>query len=604
MADVRPASIDPFDLREWFHASAARLLLLPARPLVERVVGLTALRALYQDLQADGRNFPETALERLGIRWEVQGEAAAIPASGPLVAVANHPFGAADGLVLLALLRRVRPDVRLLANRLLARIPELAAHCIFVDAFGNRGFTPANARALREARRFLDSGGTLAAFPAGEVSSTLREDGCTTDGPWSPVLARLVRSTGADVVPVHFSGCNSPTFHAVGRIHPRLRTALLARELLRQRGRTIRCRLGPRLEAERLARFDEPDRLASYLRIRTCSLGDGHAVAPVSARNATQVPEPIIAASTPEVMAVEIDTLAPERALVRSGALAVYIATAREIPAALQEIGRLREIAFRACGEGSGRPLDLDRFDRHYHHLFVWNHETREVVGAYRLGATDEILPALGPGGLYTNTLFRYDPRLLAQLRPALELGRAFVRTEQQRDYAPLLLLWKGIATFVARNPRYRMLFGPVSISADYQSLSRQILARFLHATSYDADRGGLVTPRNPPAFIPRRPAAPAIAGHVVRSLAEVSTLLSEIEADQKGVPVLVRQYLKLNARLLGFNVDPDFGNALDGLMLVDLLQVEHSLLVRYMGPELAESFLEFHGVQRRKHAS
>jgi hypothetical protein len=294
-------------------------------------------------------------------------------------------------------------------------------------------------------------------------------------------------------------------------------------------------------------------------------------------------------------MAAEIRALDDGDRLLTSGDFTVCMAPAFKLTHTLREIGRLREIAFRAVGEGSGHDRDIDRFDAHYHHLIVWNHQRSEVVGAYRIGRTDEILARLGQDGLYTSTLFRYDERLLDDLGPALELGRAFVRREYQRDYSPLLLLWKGIGTFVARNPQYRRLFGTVSISADYQSLSQQILAGFLYATSFRPDLAARIHPRNPPPFLRAGRGAPSCLGSVARTVADVGALVAEIESDGKGVPVLLRQYLKLNARLLGFNVDPMFGGVLDGLMMVDLLDVDPGLLTRYLGRGGARDFLAFH---------
>lgn len=282
----------------------------------------------------------------------------------------------------------------------------------------------------------------------------------------------------------------------------------------------------------------------------------------------------------------------------------VCMGSASELPHVVREIGRLREVAFRAVSEGSGRARDLDRFDGHYQHLIVWNHECGEVVGSYRIGETDRILRRFGIDGLYTSTLFRYDRRLLADIGPALELGRAFVRPEYQRDYSPLLLLWKGIGTLVSRNPRYRTLFGTVSISNDYQSLSQQILARFLYATSFRPDLAERVQPRNPPPFLRDCRGVPAMAGAVARTIADVGALVADIESDGKGVPVLLRQYLKLNARLLGFNVDPAFGGVLDGLMMVDLTDVAPDMLARYMGKPGAQAFLAHHAPEAVRRAS
>jgi putative hemolysin len=281
------------------------------------------------------------------------------------------------------------------------------------------------------------------------------------------------------------------------------------------------------------------------------------------------------------------DIAAQGQPLLESGVYQVFCARATQLPAVLPEIGRLREIAFRAVGEGTGRARDLDRFDAAYRHLFVWDRERQEIAGAYRLGATDEILASDGLAGLYTRTLFDYGHELLAQLGPALELGRSFVAPAYQRDFSPLLLLWKGISRFVACHPRYRRLFGVVSISDAYESTSRQLMIRFLQTTRFDADLGRLVRARNPPA----PPRGGLVESQTVDRLEDVSALVRGLEPDGKDMPVLLRQYLKLNARLLGFSIDPAFGNVLDGLVVVDLDDVEPAILGRYMGREEAAAF-------------
>jgi putative hemolysin len=594
-------------LDEWFAGLRTRALLSPLAGLLARAVGLSTLNRLYQRVPRNRQPFWDAALETLGVRDDIdEAEISRIPRSGPLVVVANHPFGGVEGLILMSALARVRPDAKLMGNYLLGRIPELQDVLCPVDPFENPGRRRSNAAAALAAIRWLRSGGALAVFPAGEVAHAVSADGMMADSRWSSSVARLVRSSGADVLPVFFHGHNSRWFRLAGRIHPRLRTVLLPRQLLNQRGRLVSVSIGSCIPAARLDRFDEPERLISYLRVRTYALGaaDNARAARATAMGVADT-RPVAEAEPPDALDHEIRALGPSQVLVQNGPFDVCLARAREIPRVLMEIGRLREIAFRAAGEGSGNARDLDGFDQHYLHLFVWNRERREIAGAYRAGATNEILPRMGVSGLYTRTLFQYDTRLLSQIDPALELGRAFVRLEYQRDYSPLMLLWRGIAAFVSRNPRYRMLFGPVSISNSYQSLSRQILARFLYATSYREDLAQLVTARNPPSFLRHRGTLLPAAGSIVKTLADVGTLLAEIESDQKGVPVLVRQYLKLNARLLGFNLDPSFGSVLDGLMLVDLADVDRAILARYMGAGRAEEFLAFHGVAaRRRRAS
>jgi putative hemolysin len=268
---------------------------------------------------------------------------------------------------------------------------------------------------------------------------------------------------------------------------------------------------------------------------------------------------------------------------------------ADEAPHLQQEIGRLREVTFREVGEGTGKPLDLDRFDRYYWHLLLWNKTKQELVGGYRAGSTAEILPHRGIEGLYTSTLFRYDPLLFQKLGPALELGRSFVRPEYQRQYAPLLFLWKGIARFVAQHPQTPVLFGAVSISNDYCRASREMIYRFFEIRRNDEDLAGMVEPRMP--FRPgrlRRWDCRALC-YALRDMDELSQPIADVETDGKGLPILIRQYARVGGKILGFNVDRKFSNVLDGLIVVDLRQTEPGVLERYMGRDGLARFRQHH---------
>ena len=542
------------------------------RALLSRMTALTTLGRIYTTAAGDraGAPFAARALTALDISVAVEG-GDRIPASGPLVVVANHPFGALDGLVLLDLLARVRPDTRLLGNRWLAALPELRPHLLQVDVFGGRVAVHRNGVALREALQWLAQGGCVALFPAGEVAHSA-VDGRVVDSPWRAAAGELAVRAGAAVLPVFFAGANSRLFRAAGRIHPFLRTALLPHELKGKRGSRISVRVGDPVAATELAAVGDARARIAHLR----SAVDRLAAVPVAPRG-----------NVNELLA---DVAALGAPLLESGAYQVFCATASQLPAVLPEIGRLREISFRAVGEGTGRDRDLDRFDPSYRHLFVWNRERAEVAGAYRLGATDEIGAAAGLDGLYTRTLFDYGDALIGQLGPALELGRSFVAPAYQRDFSPLLLLWKGISRFVVHNPRYRRLFGVVSISDAYESTSRQLMIRFLQTTRFDADLGRLVRARNPPA----PPRDSLVESATIERLEDVSALIRGLEPDGKDMPVLLRQYLKLNARLLGFSIDPAFGNALDGLVVVDLDDVEPAILARYMGRDEAAAFSSY----------
>ncbi|BCU76572.1 GNAT family N-acetyltransferase [Luteolibacter sp. LG18] len=292
---------------------------------------------------------------------------------------------------------------------------------------------------------------------------------------------------------------------------------------------------------------------------------------------------PVAAPADRALVLDEIARLAATGPLVSQARFDVYLANADAIPAILHEIGRLREIAFRAVGEGSGKALDLDHYDRSYLHLFLWDREAQAVAGAYRLGRTDTLLAEFGAEGLYTSTLFKLGQPFLDHLTPGLELGRSFVATEYQRSIHPLGLLWRGIGRFVARYPRYARLFGPVSISNDYSPISQELIVRFMRGSRRDSGLTGTVEPFHPYHSIDLE--SEEISSRL-GSIEEVSAAIAQVEPDGKGVPVLLRQYLKLNATLLEFNVDPDFANVLDALVLVDLSQAPDEVLVRHMGAE------------------
>lgn len=294
---------------------------------------------------------------------------------------------------------------------------------------------------------------------------------------------------------------------------------------------------------------------------------------------------------------MEIERLPAEQRLAQSGAQTVWQATAEQIPHVLREIGRLRELSFRAANEGTGKSLDLDRFDAHYLHLFIWNAKADEIVGAYRVGATDRIIERHGKQGLYSSTLFDSRMEFFSRLGPALELGRSFVRPEYQRSYSPLLLLWKGIGGFIARHPRYRMLFGPVSISRDYSDLSRRLIAGTLLEHSEAKDLALMVKPRHPANLKPVRvPGCGYTQGQAgLLDFKEMCSVIADVEFKQRDVPVLLRHYLNLGGQILGFNIDRSFNRVMDGLIVVDLTQTNRKTLQRYMGLEGAAAFLSYH---------
>jgi putative hemolysin len=562
----------------------------PIEGALERLLVLDRFHTFFEGLRQAGGSRPllERTLAALHVRPLISArDLALVPKQGPVIAVANHPFGLMEGAILATLLGTVRPDVKILANHLLRNLPGAAEHCIFVDPFGGSGAVRSNRKGLKESIAWIEGGGMLAMFPAGEVAHLDLKQGAVTDPEWNHNLARLLRITGAAVLPVYFPGANGAWFQVLGFLHPKVRTALLAHEFLNKTNRSIEVRVGNPIVPGKLRTYQDDVALTRYLRHRTYLLDDRKGPRASAAKTTS---EPVAGPLMSELVAADVAKLGPERTLVDSGEFTVLLATAAEIPNGLSEIGRLRELTFREIGEGTGKSFDLDSFDEHYWHLFVWNKPRREIVGAYRLGPSDEILPRAGVQGFYTASLFHWNQSFLNRTGPALELGRSFVRSEYQKSYAPLLLLWKGIGQFLVRNPRYRVLFGPVSISNKYTAASRQLMVTYLKAFRRSPELATLVRARHP--FRQRASRVTReLVGAADWDIEELSALVADVETDRKGMPVLLRQYLKLGGELVAFNVDRKFANALDGLIVVHLAKTDPRLLERYLGKAGAAVF-------------
>ena len=572
--------------------------------IMGKLLNIPELQNLYRQICSQPASIPfwDCLLNSLGISYQVSHEdLLQIPKSGPLVVIANHPFGAVEGLVLGSLLRSVRTDVKILSNSILEPIFELQDLFICLDPFGGKDAIRRNFQPLRNDIRWLENGGVLAAFPAGEVAHFRLDCIATTDPNWKDTIPRIARKLGFSVLPVFFPGNNSLTFQILGLLHPKVRTALLAREMLNKGDRSLEVRIGRMILPERIRKFDTDSEATEYLRKKTYLLehrdSSNRDIVEKSqyACSSTGSKAYIAPADNHDDLEAEILDLGNKNILVDQGDIFVMQASAWEIPKTLREIGRQREIAFRAIGGGSGNALDLDRFDEHYQHIFLWDKRKKEIAGAYRIGRTDHILRKAGIDGLYVSSLFRLRRSFFRKYGPALELGRSFIRRENQRDSRSLPLLWTGIARYVARHPKYRYLYGPVSISDDYRPISGQLITWFLHA-KHPANPGSFnVSPLNPPSRRGPDVRVARMCIESVRHLDDLSDFISDIEPDSKGVPVLLRHYVRLGAKVLAFNIDPDFKNCLDALVMIDLAKVNIKILERLMGKRASRYFLLWH---------
>jgi putative hemolysin len=557
---------------------------------------------LYRRVQQSAEGFGlEKLLAEMRIDVRISStDQSRVPATGPVVVVANHPCGVLDAAILTLVLTRVRSDVKVLTSFVLEDVPELRQTCISVDPFKADRSIKSNRKALREALAWLQNGGMLAIFPAGEVSHLHVPVGQVEDSGWNDTAVRLIRRAGATALPLYLCGNNSFGFQFLGMVHPKLRSAFLLQQFLKQEGKRVEVRIGSAIPHDSIQPCPDDREATEYLRWRTYLLArrkKQHTPWPIALRSrlTATTQEPVADAVPAELLGFEIGDLPVASRLAENSEFAVYLGAANQIPNLLLEIGRLRELTFRSVGEGTGNTRDLDAFDGYYSHVLLWNKVKCELVGAYRAGDTAQIIADHGIAGLYTSTLFRYDKELFRKLGPALELGRSFVRPEYQRQYAPLLLLWKGIARLVVLRPEIAVLFGAVSISNDYSGASREMIYRFFEARMHDDELAAYIQPRRPfrPGFLRRWDCSSMC--HALRHLDELSEPITDVEVDGKGLPILLKQYAKIGGKLVGFNVDRRFSNVLDGLVVVDLRQTDRAVLDRYMGREEAAKFREAH---------
>ncbi|WFB48541.1 lysophospholipid acyltransferase family protein [Vibrio coralliilyticus] len=562
--------------------------------LAEWATGLHKLDQYYtqRPTGCDSKAFLRFTLEILGIDYQViKGSLTHIPSQGATVVVANHPLGCVEGVILAELLLHVRDDVQILANQYLKTVPELDKLFIGVDVFEGQNAHKANLKALRQAHHHLDQGGLLLLFPAGEVSQLVdRKTQRIEDKEWSRSVSSLVRKAKANTIPMFIDGQNSKRFYMAGKVHPLLRTLMLGRELLNKTQQPINISIGSAIKFKEVNGLTDAQ-IVNYLRLNTYllqnkTLSGGHS------EELEPNPLPVAHALPAQDLKTDLAKLPAEHHLLTSGEFDVYCTDAEHIPSLLHEIGRLRENNFRKVGEGTGLALDIDEFDRYYKHLFIWDRDNECLVGAYRLGLIDKLMQHKGLSGLYSRTLFHYGEDFLNTMGKSIEMGRSVIDERYQKSMGALLLLWRGIATFVHHNPNYTHLFGPVSISNDYSEQARQLLADTMTLHHYDSEKAEYVTPSNPLPVQPKNWNTSMLTA--LGDLQLLSRVIARID-DGKGVPVLLRQYLGLNGKLVSFNVDPSFNNALDGLIMVDLQQVPVKTLARYMGTSQAQQYLAHH---------
>lgn len=550
--------------------------------------GLNRLNEFYAGLpKKNGLGFLDAAFKELNITCKVdEVELANLPASGPFILVSNHPFGLLDGMMLIRVMCEKRPDFKVMANFMLQKIEPISPYFIYVDPFEGEEMKAKNIRGMKDAMKHLASGSPLGIFPAGEVSTYQKGFSAIRDKEWNVSVLKLMKKVSVPILPVYFHGSNRLIFHLLGKIHPSLRTATIPSEMFHKQNHEIKLRIGAALTAEEQKKFETAEDLGRYLRARVYALGSAWSEKKTFQQRLQLLkrPQKIVDALSPDVLQKEIASIRHHRLLHEKNYLEVFVAPAKEIPHALREIGRLREVTFRKIGEGTCKSIDLDEFDDYYEHLFLWDNNESKIVGAYRLGKGDEIYAQKGARGFYNASLFEFSAAFLPYLKNTLELGRSFVTEDYQRKTFPLFLLWKGIEKYLSAHRQYRYLMGTVSISSSYSEISRALLMRFIRKHYFDEKLAALVKVKKE-FEVKQDEELESLLENFPDNLQEMDKLIAEIEPSHFKMPVLLKKYIKQNARIIGFDIDPKFNNCLDGLMMLDLKNLPEDTLYKEIEP-------------------
>lgn len=543
-----------------------------------RVAWLNKANRIYDKCKGGNTSdFCARALKELDIKYDLKpGQLDCIPREGPFLLVANHPFGCLDGLMMFDLIGHIRPDLHSVTTFLLNVVPEMRPALFSVNPFsGGIAAGQSSVQGMRQALSHVQNGGCIGLFPAGEVSTyqpsgirTALEGPVVEDIPWPLSIVKFIRKCNCPVIPVYTEGTCSKRFHILGKIHPLLRTLNLVRETINKKGRTVPVRFGKPISVKEMNNYETLEELYGYLRNRIYAMQAEFE--PKAIISSVKRPEPIAPPGNQEKMQQELDRI-PSKLLFQVADYQCYLADYDDIPEGILELGRTREEAFRAVGEGTGKSLDLDEFDPLYKHLILWDSKARKIAGAYRIGIGPEIHAKHGIAGFYSSTLLAYNQKADAVLPRCAELGRTFVSPEYQREAMPLMLLFKGLTYAMMRYPTIDFFSGPVSISALYPKALQSLMAWFFTQNRHVAPEYDIASPRTPfkPHFRNVRPDQLLVRTETVDKF---DRLLKQISDNEYRLPTLVKKYFRWGANVVCFNVDPDFNNSLDGYILMPLL--------------------------------
>ncbi len=531
----------------------------------------------------EGLDFINALLDEFEVRFEIPEEdLRRIPKSGAFITVSNHPLGGIDGILLLKLLLEQRPDYKIIANFLLHRIEPLKPYVMPVNPFENKKEVKSSFTGFKQAMQHLKDGYPLGIFPAGEVS-TYKEDKRITDKPWEEAAMKLIQKAEVPVVPIYFHAKNSQLFYKLSKLNPTFRTAKLPSELLSQGERVIKIRIGNPISVNDQKEQQSLEDFTAFLRKKTYMLANTFNKKKLldNIPKTLKFPKPpkkIVTPVNPKILENEVETLRDlDKRLLISKNYEVFLSHPTDIPNILQEIGRLREITFREVGEGTNKAIDLDVYDAYYHHMFLWDNETKKIAGAYRMGLGSKIFAEYGIEGFYLHDLFRFEPELYKMMSQSIEMGRAFIIKEYQQKPMPLFLLWKGIVHTTLRFPEHKYLIGGVTISDRFSEFSKSLMIEFMKSNYYDPYVAQFIHPKKEFKVKLKDADKDFVFDESEADLNKFDKIIDELEPGELRLPVLIKKYIKQNAKVVAFNVDPLFNNAVDGLMYIRIADLPES---------------------------
>jgi putative hemolysin len=551
--------------------------------IILRILRISAINKIYDNNKnKSDLDFLNGILDDCKIKFEIPEEdLKRIPKEGPFITISNHPLGGIDGVLLLKLVTEKRADYKIVANFLLHRVAPLKPYVMPVNPFETRKDAKSSVAGIKSALLHLREGKPLGIFPAGEVS-THKDGKLNVDKPWEEGAIKLIKKANVPIIPIYFHAKNSRLFYFLSKFSDTLRTAKLPSEVIQQRGRVIKVRIGKPISVKDQDTFKALPDFYKFIRRKTYMLANPFEKSnrlitspKIKIKKATKK---ISSQRNSDLFLAEVDALRETNSrLLKSKNYEVFFASAKDIPNLIHEIGRLREITFRAIGEGTNKEVDLDKFDNYYHHLLLWDTVAEKLVGAYRMGLGKEIYKKYGIKGFYVQSLFRIEPELHQMMDNTIEMGRAFIIAEYQQKPMPLFLLWKGIVHVTLRYPEYKYLMGGVSISNQFSDFSKSLMIEFMKSHYYDPYIAQYIRPKKEYKVKLKDGDKDFVFDASKADMQKFDKIIDEIEPGILRIPVLIKKYVKQNARLVAFNVDPKFNNAIDGLMYIKVADIPES---------------------------